>query len=186
MNGIQLMVEEHKTIKRMLAVMRSYCLRIINGKDVDGEDVFKMIDFVRNFADRHHHGKEEDLLFKYMTEELGATAEKLVRNGMLVEHDLGRLYMRELEEATQKMLQGDEEAKVDVIGHAMSYYHLLQRHIDKEDGMVYQYGEKNLSAETLERVNRETEKLEKEAEKKGIQKKYETLVAELEAKYLDS
>lgn len=184
MNGIQLMVEEHKTIKRMLEVIRSYCLRIINGKEVEGQDVFKMIDFVRSYADKHHHGKEEDLLFKFMTEELGSTAEKLVRNGMLVEHDLGRLYMRELEEATEKMIEGDEEAKVDVIGHAMSYYHLLQRHIDKEDGMVYKYGEDNLSKETLERVNRETEILEKEARAKGIQKKYENLVKELEEKYV--
>jgi hemerythrin-like domain-containing protein len=184
MNGIQLMIEEHKTIKRMLEVIRSYCLRILNGKEVAYQDIFKMIDFVRSYADQHHHGKEEDLLFKFMTEELGSTAEKLVRNGMLVEHDLGRLYMRELEEATEKMIQGDEEAKVDVIGHAMSYYHLLQRHIDKEDGMVYKYGEDNLSKETIERVNRETRILEEEATKKGIQEKYENLVKELEEKYV--
>ncbi len=183
MDGIQLMIDEHKTIKRMLEVIRSYCLRILKGEKVDGKDVFKMIDFVRNYADKHHHGKEEDLLFKFMTEELGSTAEKLVRNGMLVEHDLGRLYMRELEEATEKMIKGDEEAKVDVIGHAMSYYHLLQRHIDKEDGMVYKYGEDNLSKETLDRVNRETEIIEKEAREKGIQEKYEALVKELEEKY---
>ena len=184
MNGIQLMVEEHKTIKRMLEVIRSYCLRILNGKEVDPQDVFKMIDFVRNYADKHHHGKEEDLLFKFMTEELGSTAEKLVRNGMLVEHDLGRLYMQELEKATEKMIKGDKEAKVDVIGHAMSYYHLLNRHIDKEDGMVYKFGENNLSKETLERVDRETEILEKKASAKGIQEKYENLVKELEEKYL--
>ncbi len=184
MDGIQLMVEEHKTIKRMLEVIRSYCLRIINGESVDGTDVFKMIDFVRNYADKHHHGKEEDLLFKYMTEELGSTAEKLVRNGMLVEHDLGRLYMRDLEEATEKMIQGDPEAKVDVIGHAMAYYHLLQRHIDKEDGMVYKYGENNLSKKTLDKVNRETEIIEEKAKEQGIQRTYEELVKTLEKKYV--
>ena len=183
MDGIQLMVEEHKWIKRMLEVIRSYCLKILQGEKVDGEDVYKMIDFVRNYADKHHHGKEEDLLFKFMTEELGSTAEKLVRNGRLVEHDLGRLYMRELEEATKKMIEGDEEAKVDVIGHAMSYYHLLQRHIDKEDGMVYKYGEENLSKERIDRVNRETEKIEAAAKKEGTQEKYQALVTTLEAKY---
>ena len=32
---------------------------------------------------KHHHGKEEKILFRHMLEKLGPVAEKLVRNGML-------------------------------------------------------------------------------------------------------
>ena len=186
MDGIKLMVDEHKWIKRMLEVIRSFNQRVLRHEKVDFEDLFLMIDFVRNYADKHHHLKEEDLLFKYIMEELGSTGEKLIRNGMMVEHDLGRLYMKELEESVKKILNGDENALVDVVGHSMSYYHLLQRHIAKEDKMVYPFGEKNLSREVLEIIHAESENMEKEAEKKGVQRKYESMVRDLENKYLIS
>lgn len=63
MNCIELMVEEHKYIKRVLAVIRKYCYRILNGETVQYEGFYKIIDFVRNYADKHHHGKEETMLF---------------------------------------------------------------------------------------------------------------------------
>jgi len=59
MDGINLMVDEHKFIKRMLEVIRKACIGIMNGKDIDYADFEKMIDFIRNYADNHHHGKEE-------------------------------------------------------------------------------------------------------------------------------
>ncbi|MCC5909007.1 MAG: hemerythrin domain-containing protein [Clostridiaceae bacterium] len=182
MNSIELMMEEHKHIKRMLGVMRKYCYKVLKNETVDYNDFFKMIDFVRNYADKHHHGKEEMLLFEKMVEELDATAEKLVNVGMMVEHDLGRLHMKELEEALERVIVGDDESKLDVIANAISYTHLLYRHIDKEDKLVYKYGEKNLSKETLEYLDVESNKLEEEATAKGIQEKYLTLIDELEGK----
>lgn len=184
MNCIELMVEEHKNIKRMLAVIRKYCYRILKGEKVQYEDFFKIIDFVRNYADKHHHGKEETMLFNRMMEELGPTAEKLVRQGMFVEHDLGRLHMQELEEAVKKVIEGDDEAKLDVIANAISYTHLLHRHIDKEDQVVFKYAERNLPEATMARVNIESEKFENEATTEGVQAKYLALVDEFEAKVL--
>lgn len=183
MDGILLMVEEHKAIKRMLHVMRKACLGIVRGKDIDFTDFERMIDFVKNYADNHHHGKEEKFLFSRMIEKGGA-AEKLVRFGMLVEHDLGRLYMKGLGEALVQVKDGDEEAKLDVIANAISYTHLLHRHIDKEDGVAYPFGKRELSEETLRRINDECDAFEKEAEEAGIQKKYLDILKELEQKYV--
>jgi hemerythrin-like domain-containing protein len=152
MNFIELMVDEHKNIKRMLVVVRKYCNRILIGESIQYEDFYRIIDFVRNYADKHHHGKEETLLFTRMMEEMGPTAEKLVRYGMNVEHDLGRLHVQELEIAVNKVLKGDMEARLDVIANAISYTHLLNRHIDKEDGVVYKYAQNNLPQETLNRL----------------------------------
>ncbi len=182
MNLIEVMVEEHKYIKRMLAVMRKYCYKVMKGEQVQYGDFFKMIDFVRNYADKHHHGKEEKLLFDRMMNELGRPAEMLVRHGMLVEHDLGRLHMQELEAALKKVMDGDDEARLDVIANAISYTHLLHRHIDKEDGVVYKYAQNNLVKETMDELNAEGEHLEQEAEREHIQERYINLVAELESK----
>ncbi|MPW26822.1 hemerythrin domain-containing protein [Alkalibaculum sp. M08DMB] len=183
-NSIELMVDEHKYIKRMLVVVRKNCFKVLKGEDVDYNDFFLMIDFVRNYADKHHHGKEEELLFNRMMNEQGPTAEKLVRHGMLVEHDLGRLNMQELEIALKNVMEGDEEAKLDVIANAISYTHLLYRHIDKEDNVVYKYAENGLSSDTLEEINRQCIDFEEEARKNNVQEKYITLLEDLEAKLL--
>lgn len=183
MDGISLMVDEHKYIKRMLKVIRKACYGILKGKEVNYDDFAQMIDFVRSYADAHHHGKEEKMLFNRMIDEIGSAAEKLVRFGMLVEHDLGRLHMRELEEALQKVKDGDDEAKIDVIANAVSYTHLLNRHIDKEDTLVYPLAERELNETTLSTINAECETFEKDMEEKEVQQKYIKLLEELERKY---
>ncbi len=148
MNSIELMVNEHKNIKRMLAVIRKYCFKVLKNKEVDYNDFYRIIDFVRNYADKHHHGKEEDYLFNRMVDEIKGPTEKLVKHGMLVEHDLGRLYMQNLEKALKALENGEEEAKIDIIANAVSYTDLLYRHIEKEDDVVYKFAERNLSKET--------------------------------------
>ena len=180
MNCIALMVEEHRNVKRMLSVIRKYCYRILRGDEVSYDVFFQIIDFVRNYADRHHHGKEETMLFNRMIEEMGPTAEKLVRLGMNVEHDLGRLYMQELEAAVNRVLKGDGEARLDVIANAMSYANLLHRHIDKEDEVVFKYAERGLSKETLERLDAECELFESESQKEDVQSRYIKLLEDLE------
>lgn len=183
MNYIDLMIEEHRNIKRMLVIIRQYCYRVMKNEDIDYEDFFVLIDFVRNYADRHHHGKEEKFLFERMTKELGSVADKLIRNGMLVEHDLGRLYMQELEAAVKKVMDGEDEARLDVIANAISYTQLLYRHIDKEDNVVYQFAKKNLSKETQEELEQMCIRFEQEAEDNNIQTKYTDMITKMEEKW---
>ena len=60
-------------------------------------DFESIIEFVGNYADQNHHEKEEKLLFKAMVDELDSPSEKLVKYGMYVERDLGRLFVLDLE-----------------------------------------------------------------------------------------
>jgi hemerythrin-like domain-containing protein len=184
MNSIELMVEEHKYIVRMLKVVRAASNKILKGEEICYEDFDKMIDFIKNYADAHHHGKEEKFLFKEMVDNLGRMGTNLVTHGMLVEHDWGRLFISELKNALDRVKAGEEESRLDVIANAIGYANHLARHIGKEDEVVYTFAEKQLSTEILERVNQQTEEFEKEAEKNGIQARYIKLVEELEKKYL--
>lgn len=183
MNSIELMMEEHKYIGRMLKVVRKSCLQLLEKDEICFEDFEDMVDFIRNYADEHHHHKEEKFLFKQMEEQLGALGTKLIRNGMYVEHDMGRLYIKDLTEALERMRLGDKESKLDVIANAISYTHLLERHIAKEDEVVYIFGMKNLSKEILEEVDRKSEDFEKDAKDKGVQDKYINILKNLENKY---
>lgn len=185
MNSIEVMVKEHDNIVRMLKVVRKACLGILKGEEIDFDDFYNMIEFVRKYADAHHHGKEEKFLFKEMQDNLGKLGQKLITNGMLVEHDYGRLYMNDLTDALQRVKNGDEESKLDVISNAVGYANLLIRHINKENDAVYKFGENNLSKEIMDDVNKRTEEFEKEAENKGTQKYYLDMLENLEKKYLN-
>ncbi|QAT40463.1 hemerythrin domain-containing protein [Clostridium sp. JN-9] len=183
MNFIEVMVSEHKNISRMLRVIRKYCLKVLNDNNVDYSDFHKIIDFIRNYADKHHHGKEEKFLFVKMVEELKGPADKLVTHGMLVEHDLGRLFIKNLETAVNEVENGNMDARVDVIANAIGYADLLTRHIEKEDNVVYKFAENNLSKSTLQKLEQDCDAFEKNDEHNGIQNKYLSMLKQLEQKY---
>lgn len=184
MNSIQLMIEEHKYIMRMLQVVRCACGEILQGKPICYEDFDDMIEFIRKYADEHHHGKEEKFLFKEMVEHLGPIGDKLVTHGMLVEHDWGRLFISELVQALDRVKSGDEESRLDVIANAVGYANHLTRHIAKEDTVVYTFAEKNLTKEQLDLVHQRAEEFEKEADHRNVQNYYIGMLERLEKKYI--
>lgn len=165
MKAIDIMMEEHKYILRMLKVIRKECSIILQGGEVNYEKFYLMIDFIKNYADEHHHKKEEKILFRKMVENLGAVGDKVINHGMLVEHDFGRLYIKSLGEALEALKGGDEEAKLDVIANAISYTHLLERHIEKEDSVIYKFAQRELEEEVLRLIDEQCIEYEKNNEK---------------------
>lgn len=184
MYSVELMVEEHDHILELLTVIRKACCGILEGQEVNDGDFRNMISFARNYADKHHHGKEEQILFQEMTQHLGQIGVNLIQHGMLVEHDLGRLHMSELENALNHYKENpDTMGKVNIIAEAMGYANLLQRHIDKENQIVYTYAEKNLTEEILKSVDERVVAFEKEAQQANVQETYLNLLEELKKKY---
>jgi len=183
MDSIKLMMEEHQYILRVLEVVRRACYGVMKGEEINYEDFDQMIDFIRSYADAHHHGKEEKLLFQEMVTHLGALGQKLITHGMLVEHDSGRLFIQELNAALDRVKAGDDMSRLDVIANAISYTHLLKRHIEKEDAVVYTFAARQLSAEIMDKVNQDTAQFEQAALEKNTKNYYEQLVTKLEEKY---
>lgn len=173
MYGIDLLVQEHKNIIAYTEFMRRLCCDILEGKEVDINAFRECVDFGRNYADKHHHGKEEKILFRHMLEKLGPVAEKLVRNGMLVEHDLGRYHMGELITALdQYEKEQTVENKLAIITNASGYADLLKRHIEKEDAVCYSFALRMLSDEDKKAIDHETEEFEKEESLVNVQNQY--------------
>lgn len=184
-NSVAIMMEEHQYILRMLKVVRSACFNIYKGEEINYDDFLQMVDFIKNFADKHHHGKEEKFLFKEMQNHLGSIGDNLITHGMLVEHDLGRLYISELLIALDKVKSGEEESILDVIANAVGYSNLLVRHIQKEDEVVYKFGSTKLSKEILDEIDEKSRLYEEECSEKGIKKQYINLLISLEDKYIN-
>ncbi len=183
MTALELMVSEHTNIKRMLKIIRKYCFKVLKNEDLDYNDFYKIIDFVRNYADKHHHSKEENILFDLLSKQLGDKIKNGPIMGMLVEHDLGRLYMSNLENALKRLEDGLEDAKLDIIANSVSYADLLTRHIDREDTALYKFAERSLSEENKKILNQKSEEVEKNASLNGTQDKYLKLIDELESKF---
>ena len=142
MSGIDLLIDEHKYVKRMLVVIRKACLNFMDNKEINYDDFEKMIKFVREFADGHHHKKEEVFLFNQMVEHLGETGKNVITHGMLVEHDLGRSYMRNLEEALNKYKNGQIHEEDNVI-FTFAKKSLKEDIIKDIDERCFEYEEKN-------------------------------------------
>jgi len=184
MNSIEIMVKEHEYILRMLKVLREASRKVMKGEEINYEDFGLMTDFVANYADGHHHGKEEKFLFNQMINELGRMGTNLVTHGMLVEHDWGRLFMSELKSALARVRDGDEDSRIDVIANAVGYANHLNRHIEKENQVVFTFAEKALKPEIMDLVNKQTEQFEADAAFLGTQTHYIEMLEKLEEKYL--
>lgn len=170
MYGIKILEEEHDNILRFTTFIRGAIGKVLEGDRDLLKEVPVMIDFVRNYADDHHHGKEELILFNYMLEDLGPVAEKVVRQGMLVEHDQARHIISSLEEAYAGYEKDPSTEKlVDVIGLLYNYAFLLEAHASRENTVVYPFAEKNLSDGRLQAVDEETKAFE---EKHGERREY--------------
>lgn len=182
--SVILMEEDHANINRALGVIRNICLQLMQGGEVPDEDFREIIEFVREYADKHHHGKEEKFLFPVMVKKLGPVGEKLVTNGMLVEHDLGRADVLSLETALNEYKKNPRlELKLDILSYAMAYAHLLQLHIEKENSVVYPFAERGLSEEDFKDINEKSQAFEDEQTAKGVQKRYLDILEKLEKKY---
>ena len=182
MNFFELLIEEHNNIKRVLKVTRKLSIKVMETGQVDFESFRKIIDFLRNYADKHHHSKEEEILFEKMSKELGEPMASGPITAMFSEHDLGRLFIHNLENALDKVKNGDNEAKVDIVANAVAYTDLLKRHIEKEDHTIYRFGENNLKEGSIVKIQKEINQIEEKASKQDIQTKYLEIINQLENK----
>ncbi|KRQ86404.1 Hemerythrin HHE cation binding domain protein [Caloramator mitchellensis] len=171
MDAVDILINEHVYIKKVLAAIRRDCEELVEGKSVDVEFYRKVIDFVRNFADKYHHQKEENKLFNIMAEK-NETLKSGAIAGMLLEHDLGRMYIRNLEEALNNYEKGDKKQKAYIVANAISYTMLLEGHIDKEDNAIYMTARRVLDENIQERLKEEFEKIEGDQENTKIRNKY--------------
>lgn len=184
MYSVDIMVMEHDNILRLIHVVKKVCCQLIEGAKVDDEDFRKMIEFIRKYADKHHHGKEEEILFAEMTNHLGDMGTKLIQHGMLVEHDLGRRFIMDLETALNQYKENPNvNDKLEIVANAVGYANLLIRHIEKENQVIYPFAQRSLDSSILESVDERVKVFEEDATAQKVQDMYLEILKELEEKY---
>ena len=142
----QRLKDEHQLILRMLALLERNALLTEGGSFKDYRFYLDGVDFIRNYADRFHHAKEEDILFEALIENGMPRANSPVA-AMLMEHDQGRAFVRGMEEAATRALNGEADQDGAIVSNARGYLELLREHISKEDEILYPLAERVLSPE---------------------------------------
>ena len=124
---------EHRLIERMIALMGKETQRIGQGLAPDTEFIYSAVDFIKTYADRLHHGKEEDILFRDLAKKQLSAEHKRVMAELVKEHALGRKNTRKLIEARNKYIAGEKDS-VKVIAENMGILvKFYPKHIEKED-----------------------------------------------------
>jgi len=151
---IEILKQEHEEILRFIGRLRKQCIDFMEEDTMDMKEFRRAVEFIRMYADKRHHQKEEQILFTAMAENLGSAAVKLVQNGMLVEHDLARLSVDGLEKALNAY-ENDPcpENKLDILANATGYYYLLKRHAEKENEIVFPFAQRGLTADQMKKLN---------------------------------
>jgi len=161
MTATALLKEEHRVIERMLAVLEAAAHRLDAGERVRAGLFREAVDFVRTFADKNHHGKEEANLFPRL-EERGVPKEGGPLGMMLHEHDLGRGFIQAIEGAIDAYERGDEAAAKVIADNIGGYTQLLTEHIWKEENVLFQMADQVLSEDDQQDLTERFEQVEAE------------------------
>ena len=151
----KILSDEHKNILKFIDILDKKCDDAEECKGIDKEFFKKAIEFIRNYADKFHHAKEEDILFKELcSDEVELHCNPVEQ--MLHEHELGRGFVKGMEAALNK----DDKEKI--IENARGYIQLLQEHIFKEDNILYPMADSALSEKVQKLILEKFEKREKQ------------------------
>jgi hemerythrin-like domain-containing protein len=128
---------EHRLIERMLSVIRNVLSEIESKHKVDPVFVDTAVDFIRVYADRTHHGKEEDILFRELNNKQLTAEDRQIMEELIEEHVFGRKTTKALVEANTRYRSGDETALTDIATNLQTLTDFYPRHIKKEDKVFF-------------------------------------------------
>jgi hemerythrin-like domain-containing protein len=174
----EILRHEHEAILKMITATEEVARRLDRGETVRPEILRNLLEFFRLFADRCHHGKEEDLLFPLLE------AKGLPREGgpigvMLHEHDEGRAFIRQMAEAADAYPSAPQSAGPRWAEPARQYATLLRAHIDKENHVLFRLAEQILSGAEQARLAEDFARVEVEKMGAGTHERLHAMMDEL-------
>jgi hemerythrin-like domain-containing protein len=143
---VRILREEHDNILRGLNVLEACALKLHDQQDVSPETLEGLIEFFRLYADRTHHGKEEDLLFPAMID-YGFSREGGPIHCMLADHEHNRALTREMIAAAAEYRAGNKPAGLRFASAAVEYVRALREHIQKENLVLFVMADNTIPSE---------------------------------------
>jgi hemerythrin-like domain-containing protein len=163
------LVDEHRLIKRWITLIPEF----VENLDVESEQgrrlILDGIDLIRSYADKYHHAKEEEILFKYFDE----TADIL--KAMHADHAHARSLVKEMLVAVEK------RDRKTIAEKLMAYRELLTEHIRKEDEILYPWMDNQLSTHQVGELFSKFDEVDRQIDVSPV--KYAGFIDQLEKKF---
>jgi len=175
----QLMIE-HRIIDRMVSLLKKESERAGSKEQININLICVAVDFFKSYADRCHHGKEEDIMFKDLgTRPLSSEHKKMMAD-LMQDHARARELIGKLETAKTGCQRENPDTVREIKECLKKLVDLYTSHIKKEDKQFFvssmTYFTKNEQDEMLFRFEAFDRTL--------IHEKYKKLVEKAEKEYL--
>ena len=167
---------EHRLIERMISLIKDAVAQIESTQKVNPLLVDTAVDFIRMYADRTHHGKEEDILFRDLSKRSLSAEDQRVMEELIQEHVFGRQTTKALVEANTRYRNGDASALAEIADNLRTLVEFYPKHIEKEDKVFFPASRAYFTDEEDQAMLAEFW----EFDQKMIHEKYTSVVEELE------
>jgi hemerythrin-like domain-containing protein len=169
------LMREHRLIERMLDVMKSELEKMQASNRADPVFIEAATDFIKTYADRCHHGKEEEILFRDLEKKPLQEEHRRVMNELVEEHVHGRAVVKKLTDAHKRYLAREVEALQEIMVLVHELIEFYPRHIFKEDKQFFYPCMEYLSKQEVDQMLEEFW----DFDKRLVHEKYEQIVKEL-------
>lgn len=171
------LTNDHEAILTALSVFSRILDNLKQSAHLDEEELLDFINFLKEFADKCHHGKEEGILFPAMV-----AAGVPDRGGpiavMMAEHIQGRGFIHEMEESLE---EPPDMVRFEKAGR--NYIDLLRVHIQKENNVLFPMADKMIAAAELEQMYTAFEEHEEKVIGHGRHEELHAMLDALNIKY---
>jgi hemerythrin-like domain-containing protein len=174
---VDLLVAEHRVIERIVKPMQEERERIAKTGLVDTNFIVRAVDFFRTYADQFHHGKEEAILFKELSQKKLSDEESKMMLELMMEHAYARKTVHALESAMEAFLAGKSELINDILKMLLALEELYPKHIQKEDEQFFYPAMKYFTQLEQEEMLNKFE----DFDRNFINMKYQKIIKTLEA-----
>lgn len=157
----EILKAEHEAVLIVLNILDKVSQLIRAGQNINIGDLDQLLDILKEYVDRNHHGKEEEIFFPAL-EKLGLSRESGPVGVMLMEHDNGRQYIQGMRDAVGEFKAGNSEALKKFAANASYYTELMNEHIYKENNILYPMSDMHLSQEEKNMMLDDFANIEKE------------------------
>lgn len=128
---------EHRVIEQVIGAMQRQLDAIAAGGRVDTRTIDECVDFLRVYADRTHHGKEEEILFRWLGSRPLTLTHRVLLEELIDEHALSRQTTTDLAEANKLHRQGDRASLAALTASLETLVMMYPQHIAKEDDVFF-------------------------------------------------
>jgi hemerythrin-like domain-containing protein len=128
---------EHRVIEEVIRSMHHELARIETTERVDAAFIDTCVDFLRTYAGRTHHGKEEEIFFRELGRRSLAGQDRSLMDELIREHAIGHETTEALAAARRLHRDGDAGSRAAILDALRRLTELYPRHIAKEDQVFF-------------------------------------------------